>query len=52
MLQAQSELATASILISLPVAHSRILTREAWALQAEGQVDGRDDVVGVLVLEI
>ena len=54
MLQTQSDLAffTSSILISLPVAHSRILTREAWALQAEGQVDGRDDVVGVLVLEI
>ena len=52
MLQTQSDLATSSILISLPVFHSRILTREAWALQTEGQVDGRDDVVGVLVLEI
>ena len=52
MLQAQSDLATFSILISLPVAHSRILTREVWAFQAEGQVDGRGDVVGVLDLEI
>ena len=52
MLQTQSDLATSSILISLPVAHSRILTREVWALQTEGQVDGRGDVVGVLDLEI
>ena len=54
MLQTQSDLAffTSSILISLPFAHSRILTREVWALQTEGQVDGRGDVVGVLDLEI
>ena len=51
MLQTPSDLAFSSILISLPVAHSRILTREAWTLQAEGQVDGRDDVGAVLVLE-
>lgn len=53
MLQTQSDFAffTSSILISLPLAHSRILTREAWALQAEGQIDGRDDVAAVLVLK-